>query len=291
MKAVARLRSGLARFSQWSAIAALDQAGEGGVRHWRAAPRLWLAAAAVIVVSVTIFATLPRETVIRTELGERRERVLADGSEVIVAPNSRIRISLSAAERLVILDRGQAYFHVSKDPNRPFIVDAGPARTRAVGTWFSVERSADSVVVTVAEGRVAVRPISSQRRPAGGSADADPNIYVGANEQVAVAGSGTAAPVREINGKLATAWLQGQLVFDNDKVADVVKRFNLYNHVQIRVMDERLAARPVTGVFRATDPGSFVAFLQSVAQVEVREGDAGEILIESPGSEPLNSPR
>src|SRR3989442_2805181 len=121
MRSVARLRNSLANFSQWSSIAPLDPEAENsnaasptvrndfeslrGAWGWRAAPPLWLAGAAAVVVSLTIFLSIHlSQTVIQTELGERREMALADGSEVIVAPNSRIRINLGSTQRLVALD-------------------------------------------------------------------------------------------------------------------------------------------------------------------------------------------
>jgi transmembrane sensor len=42
--------------------------------------------------------------------------------------------------RQVKLDRGEAWFQVAKDPQRPFVVESGPVRVRAVGTAFSVRR-------------------------------------------------------------------------------------------------------------------------------------------------------
>src|SRR6266702_633599 len=173
MLRVARLHDVLVGFTQWAQIAPLDSTSECSVptlpvpnsyagelsstTHRSARPRKWLAAAAVIVVvsaALVMLVSYLGQSVIRTQLSERREVSLADGSEITIAPDSEIHVSLGPRERLIVLDRGEAFFHVSKDPHRPFVVDAGHARTRAVGTSFSVERWQDSVVVTVVEGRV-----------------------------------------------------------------------------------------------------------------------------------------
>lgn len=297
---VSRLRNSLAAFSGWENIAPLDRSQDAPVAavsispgglvpfvrpRWpRMSSRGWFASAVAVVAVVAVFSAMLagrlRQTVISTQVGERREFTLADGSEVSIAPDSIMRVTLGAHERLVVLNRGQAFFHVSKDPNRPFIVDAGHARTRAVGTSFNVERLNDVVVVTVVEGRVAVSP--ANRRLPGAGASSVPSISVGANEQVAIAANGSAAPVRQVNSTRATAWLQGQLIFDNDTVAEVVRRFNMYNRVQVRILDDSLGLRPVTGVFRATDPESFVAFLHAAAGVRVSRADTNEILIDLP---------
>jgi len=276
---LARMHKGLSEFSQWADIApepAADSLIESGsvipfpgVTLRRSAPRRWpgAAAAAAVLVIVACGVLLTNhfgQTVITTQVGERREMTLAEGTEVSIAPNSKVRIHLDMKQRLITLDQGEAFFRVSKDPKRPFVVDAGQTRALAVGTSFNVERLTDSVVVTVVEGRVDV-----------GAA------IVGANEQVSVSRTGRAAPPRRVNGTRETAWLQGQLVFENDPVAEVVRRFNSYNHLQVHIADDSLAARPVNGVFRATDPESFIAFLQSVAGVRVRRTDANEIYLYS----------
>jgi ferric-dicitrate binding protein FerR (iron transport regulator) len=59
----------------------------------------------------------------------------------------------------------------------------------------------------------------------------------------------------------ALAWAQGQLVFENETLADVVAEFNRYNLTQLRVDDPNLATRRVSGVFEATDIETLLAFI------------------------------
>jgi transmembrane sensor len=311
MLRVARVRDSLVGFTQWAHIAPLeptatvsvptlpvpDRNGEGlsaTPRVWQRS-RKWLAAAAAVVVAVGIGLAMlvshPGQSVIRTQLSERRDVSLADGSEVTIAPDSEIHVNLGQRERLIVLARGEAFFHVSKDPRRPFIVDAGHARTRAVGTSFSVERWHESVVVTVVEGRVAVTPSATPSRFGEGSTGGGAEISVGTNEQVAVSPEGRAAPVREVNGQVEIARSQGRLVFDNETVAAVVRRFNLYNRTQIRVTDDAVASRLVSGVFRAADPASFVSFLESAGGINVKQAGPDEILIGSQTAAAPDSPQ
>jgi transmembrane sensor len=79
---------------------------------------------------------------------------LADGSRVTLNTDSELKVSLEPRERVVSLDRGEAYFEVAKDKSRPFIVNVGPKRVTAVGTQFSVRRDGDSIQVIVTEGTV-----------------------------------------------------------------------------------------------------------------------------------------
>jgi ferric-dicitrate binding protein FerR (iron transport regulator) len=47
--------------------------------------------------------------------------------------------------------------------------------------------------------------------------------------------------------------------------------------VQLHVTDESLARRPVSAVFNASEPESFIAFIQSVAPVHLIRGNGPDI--------------
>src|SRR3546814_15118414 len=58
--------------------------------------------------------------------------------------------------RQVALKDGEAWFQVAKDRARPFVVEIGDVRVRAVGTAFAVKRTAAGVDVPVTEGVVEI---------------------------------------------------------------------------------------------------------------------------------------
>lgn len=299
-----RLHRDLSEFARWEEIEPFnDQQGGQVVRllpshglkdvpapvtqsaGWTARRAVLLAAcvAGIAILSVTVVARFG-QIVLRTQSGERREATLADGSIVDLAPDSTVRVRYEAKERIVALERGEALFHVAKNPNRPFIVQAAATRVRAVGTVFNVERNQQGVSVTVVEGRVAV---TQQQQPAWPGFRARPavattGLSLGMDEKVTISTAGNVMPVHKVNGQTEIAWAAGQLIFDNEPVSDVVRRFNLYNRVQLRVLDPKLAARRVSGAFRATDPDSFVAFVASAGGATVARPDADVILLGSP---------
>ena len=59
------------------------------------------------------------ERSISTDPGEWQSATLADGSELQLGPNTLLRVDLGEARRSVVLERGEAYFRVTKDPARP----------------------------------------------------------------------------------------------------------------------------------------------------------------------------
>ena len=230
---------------------------------------------------------------VETGQGERRELALSDGSVVQIDPETQLRIKFDSQLRQIDLQRGRARFRVAKNPKRPFLVRADGTLVRAVGTEFGVEHRSRGIVVTVAEGRVAVLAHESEpfpfvgmpparvltdapqsAPPAAGSATgakarAVPVVLVSTGQQVTVPRNGSAGEVREVNAARELSWAEGRLSFENDSVAAVVDEFNRYNNLQIRIADATLGRRTMSGVFNASDPESFIAFVQSMTSVTV----------------------
>ena len=141
-----------------------------GARHWAA---VGLAAAALVAVAWTIGARWQgaRENVVATyatEVGVTRTVTLSDGSVVHLNTDTVVEAAYSPTERRVRLTRGEAFFSVAKNPQRPFWVEAGAVSVRAVGTAFNVRFRPQAVEVLVKEGKVSV----NQATPPGSSPDA-----------------------------------------------------------------------------------------------------------------------
>lgn len=238
-----------------------------------------MAASALIVLAVSVWFSLSGQ-VIETERGERREVALADGSVVQVDPQTRMRVKLlDSSRRLVVLEHGRALFRVAKDPERPFLVDANGTVARAVGTSFAVETRMQDVIVTVAEGKVAV---SVSPPPGAGTTEPELAAMLIADQQLTVGGAAASASVRKVDSQRELAWASGRLVFEHTPLPRVLEEFNRYNRVQMRVEDTELAQRRISGSFNASDPDSFLAFMRTVANVEVTRDNARNLII-TPG--------
>src|SRR5579862_4572198 len=119
---------------------------------------LWagsLAASASLLAAVVLLTTSiginSAPTTIATRHGEQQTVTLEDGSKMYLNTDSTARVAFSASERRVELPSGEAYFEVTKDPRRPFIVHAGSTDVRVVGTKFSVRTTSVGADVVVSE--------------------------------------------------------------------------------------------------------------------------------------------
>ncbi len=182
-----------------------------------------------------------------TALGEIRRVPMADGSVAAINTSSELEISMRPRLRAVRLERGEAWFAVAKDPDRPFVVESGPVRVRAVGTAFSVRKHEAGSDILVTEGVVEVWTDGQapRRVVAGQRVFADNGVGV------------QAAPKADDNLARQLAWRDGQIVLDGQTLAEAAAEFNRYNDRKIEVADPRLAGERFVGWFRTNDPEGF----------------------------------
>jgi transmembrane sensor len=223
--------------------------------RWRWARVGALAASlAALTVALVIGFAAPQTV---TRRGEVRLVPMPDGSAIMLNTATRISTHFTDAQRQVRLLEGEALFNVAKDPSRPFVVEAGDTRVRAVGTSFSVRRMSDgSIQVLVREGVVEVTR-------AGGEAASVPVRAIANTKLISHSGD----PVQSqllANAEVARelGWREGQISFDGVSLQQAADEFARYNDTRITFATAAIANRKVTGLFAANDP---VGFARAVA--------------------------
>lgn len=225
---------------------------------------LGIAAAVAVIGLIGILALrFPSSNQFRTPIGEHATVQLPDGSSLELNSNSVANVEYTSGERVIRLERGEAYFKVSHDPRRPFWVVAGNSWVRAVGTAFNVRyidpqgRSAD-VRVIVSEGVVNV---ATDRTGSDAPSDATlaqlPVSVLRAGQQVEVRSG--AAEIRSLKAPELTnsvAWRQGTLNFDNQPLGAAIDELSRYTNVEMVVENPQLRQLPIGGTFEANRDGA-----------------------------------
>jgi transmembrane sensor len=229
---------------------------------------VWAAAAAILVaVGFLALRQTSNTTEALTAIGEIRQVPLTDGSAIALDTNSRVEINYQPAVRKVRLQSGEAIFSVAKDAKRPFLVQAGDVRVKAVGTEFLVRRTASGEQVIVIHGAVDV-----WRETASPSAVVRLDAGYGSTSTAHDLSQPQALSAAAI--ERATLWRTGYLEFDGQSLRDAATDFNQYNNQVIEVSDARLAGEAVAGRFRATDPVAFAQAASTMLSAHLRiEGD------------------
>jgi transmembrane sensor len=205
-------------------------------------------------------------------------RLLPDGSVVELNQGAAVTVDYSAAGRRVELIQGEAHFTVVKNPDRPFVVQAGLVAIRAVGTAFNVRLEPDTVEVLVTEGRVRVdKPVS----PTAGPAAELPLLEAGQRAIIATVDAAmqtVVAPVSVEDIATALAWQPKRLEFFETPLDEVLTEFNRHGGPQLVIGDPSLVALRVGGSFRADNAEAFVRLLEGGFGVQA-ERTAGRIIL------------
>ncbi|CAN5916519.1 hypothetical protein BH11PSE3_BH11PSE3_50370 [soil metagenome] len=206
----------------------------------------WVGALAVVAACLAMIfmpgLMLRLEADFVTSRGEWRQVRLADGSTVDLAPLSAISVALAATRREVRLVTGQAFFEVTPDLSRPFLVEASGLRVTVLGTAFGVRQTPESVGVTVKQGLVRVELAS----PAAAR-------ILQAGDWTTVSPTGQVAIGRDPTEDIAV-WRQGRLVARDRPMAQVVEDLRPYFNGMIVFAGDATARRRVTGDYPLRDP-------------------------------------
>jgi transmembrane sensor len=204
-----------------------------------------------------------------------REAVLPDGSKVELAARSAIALRYTQEERVLEMKGGEAHFSVARNPQRPFIVQVGTLRVRAVGTAFNIREAGDRVVVTVTDGAVEVYPQSSQ----GNTASSQP-MTVKSGHQV-IWTEGEATPVLAVvDVAQALAWKQGRLQYLNEPLAAVIADVNRYSSRKVTIGDAAAGEILFSGTVFTDATDAWLQALPNVFPIELQSnGDEQLVLL------------
>lgn len=210
-----------------------------------------------------------------TTTGGYQRMTLADGSVVELNADSEVQVAYAAAERRVYLVKGEAHFSVTKNPARPFWVEAGSVKVRAVGTAFNVRLGAAEVEVLVTEGKVEVD------QP--GISPAARSLLEAGQRLILTQPGAAVAPVAEkiepAAMRNALAWQDKLLILSDQPLGEVVAQFNQHNRVQLELADAGLAAKIVGGSWRASNLEGFVSWLADDDEILVERPEPGRIIL------------
>jgi ferric-dicitrate binding protein FerR (iron transport regulator) len=167
----------------------------------------------------------------RTPAGQPQRLRLPDGSVVTLAPQSKLRYpaQFTEAAREVYLE-GEAFFEVTKNPHRPFRVHSGAWVTQVLGTKFNVSAvpGAGQLAVSLVEGKVEVQDKQDK--------------YLLAPGQQLRADVATGRIYRQaFDRQRVLAWRSNQLVFKNEKLADVANQLERRYGVKLVFADPATA--------------------------------------------------
>jgi transmembrane sensor len=194
---------------------------------------------------------------------------LPDGSRIELNARTDLRVTLYRDRRVVELKHGEAHFDVASDASRPFRVETREGTVEVVGTAFVVSDRGMAVAVDVDHGRV--RLVTPDRSR---------GVELKGGERVSVR-HGVPDEGRRSGAREFAPWRDGWLVFDNERLADVLPAINAFRATPVTLADERAGALRLTGRFRASDSRGLLAALPRILPISVTQQPDGSVEIGS----------
>lgn len=231
-----------------------EQSVKNNLRRW-SDWRLVAAVAAVAIIALFIGALgyrigfQPEVQVVYQETttpkSGRSMVVLADGTKVWLNASSRLRYPSQFEDGIRKVElQGEAYFEVSKNPHRAFVVKTSHLDVKVLGTKFNLKSFADDdqVEATLLEGKVKIENLQSGSLK---SVELKPHQQLVLNKL-----QKTAALLSNVDVSESTSWLEGGLQFKQSTIAEVVKVLERNFNVRFVIRSEKLKRRKFTGSFK-----------------------------------------
>jgi transmembrane sensor len=288
----------------WAGVRRTMRADRGrSVRIGRAFPsrRWWgspLVAAALVGVTAgasllvlrvsadrpTAQASLPMREYV-TPRGQRATFQLPDGTRLVLAPASRLRVPADYRRgvREVYLE-GEALFDVVHDSTQPFRVHARDAVAEDLGTRFDVRAYPEdaAVAVAVAEGAVALGRAAPRGTASAG--DAPQGVVLREGELGTLDAAGRVTTARGAALAAYLSWADGRLHFVNTPLPQVAHEVGRWFDLDVRLEGAALADRTVTADFEAQSADELLRALALAVDAQVAR--SGSTVTLQSGSHP-----
>ena len=177
-------------------------------------------------------------TSVITENGQRSKVVLPDSSIVWLNSGTTLSYNYSLDDVRSVILSGQGFFQVTRNENKPFVVQCGEINVQVLGTKFDVNAYPvnDKISVVLESGSVELKHnrflLDYVLKP-GEKADYD---ITEKNVKVS-----------EADVKKYTSWKDGKLIFKNDPMKLVIEELERWYNIKIEVKDQEVYNSIFTG--------------------------------------------
>lgn len=209
-----------------------------------------------------------------TPRGGTYQIILPDGTKVWLNAQSSLKFpaTFSGVDSRKVELKGEAYFEVSKDKKKPFLVHAGRQQVQVLGTHFNINAYDDSegIRTTLLEGSVKVgvmNPAAIDKRT--GMLKPGVGTIIAPGQQAELI---YGLPIKLVQANLeeAMAWKNGQFMFNQENLQTIMLRVARWYDVEV-VYSPGFKSEPFTGsVSRFANISSVLKVLELTGTVHFK---------------------
>jgi ferric-dicitrate binding protein FerR (iron transport regulator) len=173
-------------------------------------------------------------TVYQTRSGEKTTVTLPDKTVVTLNGNTSLsyRGNWSKADVRSVELSGEAYFSVTSDPQKPFVVSTSDISIRVLGTTFNVKSydEDEAVETTLVEGKVMI-----EKGAAGGVKAETVNLLP--DQKATFRKDSKQIALETVDSENEASWINGTLMFKDEPFSEIIKDLQRKYGVKITVRD------------------------------------------------------
>lgn len=219
------------------------------------------------LITRVVFYFLPGNEYLEVRSVNQQVIYLPDSSKVTLAAHSFLKYQkqFEGKERDVVL-RGKAYFEVSPNKYKPFIISTSNTKIRVLGTKFLVDaKNASKEIVVVDEGKVAFSSIkNAKRRP----------LELVANKVGIWSANDNSLIEQSKSTPNQNASISRRLVFNDTPLRQVIQDFETYFKIKVVLEDKKLDNLKYSGIFSDIQAENAIDILAKSLNLTVSKKDS-----------------
>lgn len=203
--------------------------------------------------------------------GEKRIINLPDRSRIILGAASQLEITLNEDARTVRLIDGDAYFDVTRNAQRPFIVSTEIATIEVTGTRFDARMRDEALDVSVGEGSVrlsATTSLSGEER----------TVDLIEGQAVRASVSDGIGAIQEVFPAEFAAWRSGRLIYIRTPLSEVIDEINRYSDEPI-ILGAGVGSIEFSGTFDADNIEGLLQSIDEGSPVRIIHRDNERVIV------------
>ena len=223
--------------------------------------RYWWAAAAVLLIAGTWTWMGPGGYKTYATAAQQDSLRLPDGSMLYLNAHTQVRYArgFGKENRLVKIDKGEAFFDVKKNDALPFIVNAPEVEVQVLGTAFNVKAANSGVKVFVQSGKVSAAYKGTEKK-----------VILTPGEEASLKHNGSAIDTRihKKNNNIL-AWKTRTLTFDDTPLNEVVDALEDFYNVQITISNQQMADKKLLATFPNMSLEEVLDIMRKTLQINI----------------------
>lgn len=229
--------------------------------------------------------TPPEEEVAYREMvmekGQRANIVFSDGTYMTLNADSKVRFpeKFSGNLREIFLMEGEAYFEVTENPEKPFLINVNGTVVRVLGTSFAVRSYPEDEIVRVVVKEGAVQ-FSSDTVHSAEKNESNSESIILSDKQIGFFDIRkkklTSGLAKDLD--LYLSWTQGYLKFRETPMEEVAQQLERKYNIDVEFASPDLKELQLTGEFRSREIQNVLMVIKGSLNLDFQEIDQQKIV-------------